>query len=60
MVRTDQQSIIALLFQPRMQWSHDMSIDVLNRFDLFVNMPFMRSLIRRFHMNDNEVFVRSR
>ena len=43
-----------------MQWSHDMAIDVLNSFDLFVNMPFMRSLIGRFHMNDNEVFIRSR
>ena len=60
MIRTNQQSIVALLFQPGMQWSHDMAIDVLNRFDLFMNMTFMRSLIGRFHVHHDEVFIRSR
>ena len=60
MIGADEQSIVALLLQPRMQRPDDVLVDVFHSADLFVNMSLMRCFVSRLNVDDNEIDIRPR
>ena len=51
----DKNAILTLLLQGLMDWANDVAIDGFQRFDFFIDSPFMAGFVRRLDMNADNV-----